>query len=178
MTRHNEAQKIDQIKNMIDFDENHTNSIKLIAIQKYSPVKLITWCMKRKMFSKMSLTSSVCDVIIVFFFRDENTQKLYEKYNIQKCFLYQNLLDTNSILLLLLLLVFFVIASPRSVKKRAEILFLKVSAHSKILERLDLLDDLWKQFNVQNPKLKRQVDLYEIESMDNARLVTIAVNPK
>ena len=63
-------------------------------------------------------------------------------------------------------------------KKRAEILVLKVSAHSKILERLDLLDHLWKQFNVQNPKLKRQVDLYEIESMDNARLVTIAVNPK
>ena len=177
MTRHNEAQKIDQIKNMIDFDENQTNSIKLIAIQKYSPVKLITWCMKRKMFSKMSLTSSVCDVIIVFFFCDENTQKLHEKYNIQKCFLYQNLLDTNSIFLLLLL-VFFVIASPRSVKKRAEILVLKVSAHSKILERLDLLDHLWKQFNVQNPKLKRQVDLYEIESMDNARLVTIAVNPK
>ena len=128
MTRHNEAQKIDQIKNMIDFDENHTNSIKLIAIQKYSPVKLITWCMKRKMFSKMSLTSSVCDVIIVFFFCDENTQKLHEKYNIQKCFLYQNLLDTNSILLLLLLVFFCNSKSQVSEKEGRNTCFKSVSS--------------------------------------------------
>ena len=49
---------------------------------------------------------------------------------------------------------------------------------SKILERIDLSDDFWKQCNVRNPKLKKQVGLYEIESIDNATLIIIAINPK
>lgn len=35
------------------------------------------------------------------------------------------------------------------------------------------------QFDVYDPKLqKKQVALYEIESIDNANILTIAVNPK
>ena len=49
---------------------------------------------------------------------------------------------------------------------------------SKILERIDLSDDFWKQCNVRNPKLKKQVGLYEIESIDNATLIIVAINPK
>ena len=36
---------------------------------------------------------------------------------------------------------------------------------------------MW-QFGVRNPSLKQQVSLYEIESIGNANIVTIAVNPK
>ena len=81
MTRHNEAQKIGKIKSIIDFDENRT---------KNSPAKFTTWFMKGKMlmFSKISLTSFVCDVTNVFCFPDENVKKTFGKYNIQKCFLY------------------------------------------------------------------------------------------
>ena len=49
---------------------------------------------------------------------------------------------------------------------------------SKIFQRLDLSDDFWEQFNVQNQAIKKQVGLYKIESIDNANVITIFVNPK
>ena len=48
---------------------------------------------------------------------------------------------------------------------------------SKIFETLDLSDEFWAQFGVPNP-LKKQVGLYELESIDNANILTIAINPK
>lgn len=80
---------------MIDFNENHTNSIKSIVTEKNSTVKLTT----RFMFSKRSLTRFVCGVIYSFSFPDENVKKIYGKCNIQKCFLYHNLSDTDITLL-------------------------------------------------------------------------------
>ena len=50
--------------------------------------------------------------------------------------------------------------------------------NSKILERLDLSDDFWKKFKVQNKKTKKETGLYEIESINNENICTIAVNPK
>ena len=49
---------------------------------------------------------------------------------------------------------------------------------SKILKRLDLSDDFWAQFNVQDKKLKKQVGLFEAENVNKAYLITIAINPK
>ena len=49
---------------------------------------------------------------------------------------------------------------------------------TKIFKRLDLSDNFWNKFNVQNKEIKKQVGLYEIESIDNANIITIAVNPK
>ena len=49
---------------------------------------------------------------------------------------------------------------------------------SKIYERLDLSDDFWDQFGVQNKKLKKQVGLFEIESINQANVITIALIPK
>ena len=54
----------------------------------------------------------------------------------------------------------------------------EVLIKSKILKRLDLSHSFRKQFNAQNPKLKIQVYLYKIESIDNVTLISIAVNPK
>ena len=45
-------------------------------------------------------------------------------------------------------------------------------------ERLDTSDEFYDQFFCRNKSTKRQVGLYEVESIDNANLVTIAVNPK
>ena len=33
-------------------------------------------------------------------------------------------------------------------------------------------------FNLENKAIKKQVGLYEIESIDNASVITISVNPK
>ena len=50
--------------------------------------------------------------------------------------------------------------------------------NSKILDRLDVSDNFWKQFNVQKSSTKKQMGLFEIESIDNQNICTIAVNPK
>ena len=50
--------------------------------------------------------------------------------------------------------------------------------NSKIFERLDLSDDFWSQFNVQNKTLKKQIGLFEIENIDNPNIITITLNPK
>ena len=54
----------------------------------------------------------------------------------------------------------------------------EVLIKSKLLERLDLSDNFWQRFNVQNKKLKKQVDLYEIEKIDNINILTLAINSK
>ena len=100
MTRHEGTQKDNKIKAMIDFDDEQTSSIKLVAIQKNSAVNLTTRFMKGKMlmFSKTSLCSFVYDIIDVLYFphEDKRFKNIYEKYNIQKCFVYQNLTNTDS----------------------------------------------------------------------------------
>ena len=47
------------------------------------------------MFSKVSLKSFVYDLIDVFMFPNEDTRKRYDKYQVQKCYLNQNLTDTD-----------------------------------------------------------------------------------
>ena len=49
---------------------------------------------------------------------------------------------------------------------------------SKVINRLDLSDDFWAQFGVQNKKLKKQVRLYEIDSIDNPNILTVSIYPK
>ena len=49
---------------------------------------------------------------------------------------------------------------------------------SKFFERLDLSNEFLSQFNVRDASTEKQVGLYEIESIDNPNIVTIAVNPK
>ena len=39
-------------------------------------------------------------------------------------------------------------------------------------------DDFCGRYSVQNKKLKKQVELYQIESIDNPNILTIPANPK
>lgn len=100
MTRHEETQKDNKIKAMIDFDDEQTSSIKLPAIQKNSTVNLTTRFKKGKMlmFSKTSLCSFVYDIIdaLCFPHEDKTFKNICEKYKIRKCFVYQNLTNTDS----------------------------------------------------------------------------------
>ena len=47
-------------------------------------------------FAKLLLKLFVNDMINVFCFPDKTIREIYNRYQIQKCFLYQNLTDTNS----------------------------------------------------------------------------------
>ena len=54
----------------------------------------------------------------------------------------------------------------------------EIFKHSKIGPRLDVSDDFWQQFNMQNKGTRKVMGLYEVENLDNANLCTIAINPK
>ena len=98
MIRREEAHKNNKIKSLIDFDEANTNDIKSIAVEKKSNIKLTNRFIKGKMlmFAKTSLQSFVYDMIDVFCFPNHAVQEIYKKYQIEKCFMYQNWTDTDS----------------------------------------------------------------------------------
>ena len=63
-------------------------------------------------------------------------------------------------------------------EKTARNIIFEVLTKSKVLNRLDLSDGFWEQFNVQNKSLKKKVGLYEVENSNNTNILTIAINPK
>ena len=48
------------------------------------------------MFSKVSIKSFVYDFIDVFMFPNSEIQEIYKKYKVNRCYLDQNLTDTDS----------------------------------------------------------------------------------
>ena len=49
---------------------------------------------------------------------------------------------------------------------------------SKVLDRLDLSCEYYEKFNCQNTDLKKRVGHFEVENIDKANVITIALNPK
>ena len=93
-----------KVKTMINFEEDKSSSIKSLIVKGETNIKVSSRFIKGKMlvFAKLSLKSFVYDMIDVFCFPNEEIQKIYDHYQIEKCFLYQNLTDTNSTSLLFL----------------------------------------------------------------------------
>ena len=90
-------------------------------------------------------------------------------------FLYQNLSDTDS---KSLLFVFICNLNCQLNEKDSRNVKFEVMINSKIFERLDLSNEFCAHFKVRNTSTEKKVGLYEIESIDNWNIVTIAVNPK
>ena len=97
LDRQEEAYKDNKVKSLIDFDED-VGSVKSLAVKKETKINLTTRFLNGKMlmFCKTSIQSFVYDLIDVFMYPNEEISKIYEKYEIQRCFLYQNLTDTDS----------------------------------------------------------------------------------
>ena len=129
------------------------------------------------MFSKTSIQSFVYDLIDVFMFPTDDAKEIYLKNKIQKCFLYQNLTNTDSTFLYL---VFICSLSCNLNEKMSRDITFPVLVVSKVLSRSDVSDNFWVQYNVQKKKkeLKKQVGLYKVEDDRNANILTIVVNPK
>ena len=165
-----------KIKTMIDFEESNS-SIKSLIIKGSTNVKVTTRFIKGKMlmFAKLSIKSFVYDMIDVFCFPNDEIKEICNRYQIEKCLLYQNLTDTDSTSLFFLFICSFDSELPESEARKV---IFECMINSKILERLDLSDDFWKNFKVQNKKTKKEMGLYEIESINNENICTIAVNPK
>ena len=62
-------------------------------------------------------------------------------------------------------------------RKGGKIIF-EIILKAGIKERFHFPDDFFQAFDEQEPSLKKQVDLYEIESISNLCVITIAVNLK
>ena len=80
-------------------------------------------------------------------FPDEEISKIFDQYEIQKCFLDQNLTETDSTSISLILIC--KISCSINEKDVRDIIF-EVLTKSTILQRLDLSDDFWERFNVQD----------------------------
>ena len=85
-----------KVKSLIDFDEEYSSSIRSIAIEKSSKINLTIRILNGKMLmvSKTSIKSFVYNLIDVFMFPDQDIGEIYQKYQVDKCYLYQNLTDT------------------------------------------------------------------------------------
>ena len=162
---------------MIDFAEEYTSSIRSVAIEKSSKINLTTQFLNGKMlmFSKFCIKSFVYDLIDVFMFPNQEIQEIYQQYQVSRCYLYQNLTDTDSTSM------FFVficdLNSCVSEDKARNIIF-DVMIKSKIFDRFDLSAEFYEQFNCTNEDLRKQIGLFEIESIDKPNVITIALNPK
>ena len=157
-----------KIKTMIDFDKNECNGIKSIIVKGDINIDVSSRFIKGKMlmFAKLSLQSFVYDVIDVFCFPDNEIQQIYDYYQIEKCFLYQNLTDTDSTSLFLNFickLEYFIAESE------ARNIIFKCLKKLKILKRLDLSNDFWKKFDVYNFSTRKVMRLYEIKNICNQK---------
>ena len=166
-----------RIKTMIDFEENNCSSIKSLVVKGSTNVKVSSRFIKGKMlmFAKLSIKSFVYDMIDVFCFPNETVREIYHQHQIQKCFLYQNLTDTDSTSLFFVFVCNLESTIPESEARK---IIFECMIKSKIFERLDISHDFWKEYNVQDKSKQKVMGLFEIENIDNPNICTIAVNPK
>ena len=90
------------------------------------------------MVIKVSVKSFVYDLIDVFMFLNEDVQKINQKYKINKCYVYQNLTDTDSISLFFI----FICGLNCCIKESdSRNIIFEVTMTSKVFDRLDLSAD-------------------------------------
>ena len=132
-----------KIKTMIDFDKNKCNSIKSIIVKSDTNIDVTLRFIKGKMlmFAKLSIKSFVYDMIDIFCFPNDEIQQIYDYYQIERCFLYQNLTDSDSTSLFFNFICKLDCSVPESEAKKIIFECLK---KSEILNRLDLSDNFWK----------------------------------
>ena len=93
--RHEKAYRHNKIKSLIDFDEEYSSTIKSLAVEKDTKITTRVLNGKMLMFSKTSIQRFVYELIDVFMLPTDKVKEIYCKNKIQKCFLYQSLIDTN-----------------------------------------------------------------------------------
>ena len=127
------------------------------------------------MFCKVSIKSFVYDLIDVFMFPDLKIQEIYQRYQVEKCYVYQNLTDTDSTSMFF---VFICNLNCSVSEEKARNIIFEVMLKSKVFDQFDLSPELYEQLDCRNKKLKKRVGFFEIESIDKPNIITIALNPK
>ena len=143
-----------KVKTIINFENNECNSIKSLVVKGNTTIDVSSRFIKGKMliFAKLSIKSFVYDMIDVFCFPNEEIQRIYDYYEIEKCFLYQNLTDTDSTSSLFTFICKFESSIQES--KARDVIF-DCMKKSKILNRLDLSHEFWKKYDVYDYSTKK-----------------------
>ena len=94
-----------KVKSLIDLMKKILVVLDQSLLKKNKKVSLTTRFLNGKMlmFDKVSIKSFVYDLIDVFMFPTQEIQDIYQKYQVAKCYLYQNLTDTDSTSIFLIL---------------------------------------------------------------------------
>ena len=164
---------------MIEFNDSECSSIKYIAVKSKHNIKCTTRFMSGKllMFAKLSLKSFIYLLVELLSFPEENSlvQEIYSKYLIERIFIYHVLTGTDSTSLQ-----FIVVSSVKSTFTEEQVrnILFEIFSKTEIRERFDKSDKFWEQFGVCKPENQKVFGLYEVESIDDPCLVTLAVNPK
>ena len=162
---------------LVKLNTSHGPTVKQIAVKPQTSVKCTTRFLAGKMlmFAKLSLKSFIYQLAELFMFPDEIVQAIYNKYQIERVYVYHVLPDTNSTGIQ-----FVVISSVESTFTEPQVhnIIFKIFSQTSIVDRFDKSDDFWKQFNVHDGSNQNILGLYEVESINDPCLVTLAVNPK
>ena len=86
--------------------------------------------------------------------------------------MYQNLTDTDSTSLFFNFICSLDCSVPES--EAGKIIF-ECLKKSKILNRLDLSDEFWKQFEIYNANTKKVMGLYEIQNIDKTFVQSLSI---
>ena len=102
-------------------------------------------------------------------------QNIYDKHQIERIFFHHILTVTDSTFLQ-----FIVVSSVQSTFTEEEVrnILFEIFSETEIRNRFDKSDKFWEQFGVCEPKNQKVLGLYEVESINDPCLVTLAVNPK
>ena len=153
--------------------------IKQIAVKTNTSIKCTVRFMSVKLltFAKLSLKSFIYSLAELLTFPEENetVEKTYQKYEIEIIFCYHILTDTNSTSLNFLIISHVDSTFPES--KVRDILF-EIFSSTEIKKRFDKSDKFWEQFGVHKPENQKVRGWYEVESINDPCLVTLATNPK
>ena len=164
---------------LLEFNDAQSSSINQIAVKTNTSIKCTTRFMSGKllMFAKLSLKSFIYSLAELLAFPEENetVEKIYRKYGIEKIFCYHILTDTDSTSLN-----FLIISSAHSTfpESRVRDILFEIFSSTEIRKRFDKSDKFWEQFSVYIPEDQKVLGLYEVESINDPCLVTLATNPK
>ena len=166
-------------KILLELNNSQSSSIKHIAVKTNTSIKCNTRFMSWKFlkFAKLSLKSFIYSLAKLFAFPEENetVEKIYRKYEIKRIFCYHILTDTDSTSFTFLIISHVGSTFPES--KVCDILF-EIFSSSEIRKRFDKSGKFWEQFGVHKPENQKVLGLYEVESINDPYLVTLATNPK
>lgn len=100
---------------------------------------------------------------------------MLDEYRIENKIIDHVLTDTDSICLF-----FIFVCKPECdvVDEKVRDFLFEIIAKNSLLKRFDTSHEFWENFSVRKPKLKRKLGYFDVESIGDPTLVTLALNYK